>query len=132
MNFMQMLLNDGTLNEKQILQPQTVKMMMTNQIGDLNMRPLITAIPSSTNNVNFFPEMIKKWGYGFMINTEDVPGGRRAGSLAWAGLGNTYFWIDPAERIAAVFMTQILPFADEDVLDVFSQFEKAVYSHLLK
>ncbi|MBD3110462.1 beta-lactamase family protein [Bacillus sp. AGMB 02131] len=131
MKFMQMLLNDGTLNEKQILQPQTVKMMMTNQIGDLNMHPLITAIPSSTNNVNFFPEMIKKWGYGFMINTEDVPGGRRASSLAWAGLGNTYFWIDPVERIAAVFMTQILPFADEDVLDVFSQFEKAVYRHLL-
>jgi len=129
--FLQMLLNEGTLNDIQILQSQTVKMMMSNQIGDLNVQPQITAIPSSTNNVNFFPDIIKKWGYGFMITTEDVPDGRRAGSLAWAGLGNTYFWLDPNEKIAAVFLTQILPFVDEDVLDVFAQLEEGVYNHLL-
>ena len=66
-----------------------------------------------------------------MITTEDVPDGRRAGSLAWAGLGNTYFWLDPTEKIAAVFLTQILPFADEDVLDVFAQLEDGVYNYLL-
>ena len=129
--FLQMLLNNGTLNDVQIIQPETVKMMMSNQIGELNVQPMITAIPSSTNNVNFFPGIIKKWGYGFMITTEDVPEGRRAGSLAWAGLGNTYFFLDPTEKVAAVFLTQILPFADEDVLDVFSQLEEGIYNHLL-
>lgn len=132
MKFLQMLLNRGKWHDTQILEHQSVEMMITNQIGDLNMRPLITALPSSTNNVNFFPNMEKKWGYGFMINTEDVPNGRRAGSLAWAGLGNTYFWMDKTEKIAAIFMTQILPFADDDVLDLFSQFEEGVYSNLLK
>ena len=129
--FLQMLLKDGSLNDVQILQPQTVKLMMSNQIGDLNVQPLITAIPSSTNNVNFFPNIIKKWGYGFMITTKDIPNGRCAGSLAWAGLGNTYFWLDPTEKIAAVFCTQILPFADGDVLEVFSQFEEGVYGLLI-
>jgi len=129
--FLQMLLNEGSLNDVQVLQSQTVKMMMSNQIGDLNVQPQITAMPSSTNNVNFFPDIIKKWGYGFMITTEDVPDARRAGSLAWAGLGNTYFWMDPTEKIAAVFLTQILPFADEDVLEVFSQLEEGIYNHLL-
>ena len=66
-----------------------------------------------------------------MITTEDVLNGRRAGSLAWAGLGNTYFWLDPTEKMAAVFCTQILPFADGDVLEVFSQFEEGVYGHLI-
>lgn len=130
--FLQMLLNEGTLNDVQIIKPQTVEMMMSNQIGELNVRPLITAIPSSTNNVNFFPNIIKKWGYGFMITTEDVPDGRRAGSLAWAGLGNTYFFMDPTEKIAAVLLTQILPFADEDVLEVFSQLEEVIYNDLLE
>ena len=71
--------------------------------------------------------MVKKWGLGFMINTEDAPTGRSAGSLAWAGLGNTYFWIDPRQRVGGVILTQLLPFADPKVLDLFGQFEAGVY-----
>ena len=47
-----------------------------------------------------------------MINVDPVPDGRKAGSLTWAGLYNTYYWIDPATRVAGVIMMQILPFAD--------------------
>jgi methyl acetate hydrolase len=70
---------------------------------------------------------VKKWGLGFMINTADVPGGRAAGSLAWAGLGNTYFWIDPQRQRGGVILTQILPFADPQVLNLLSEFERGVY-----
>ena len=74
--------------------------------------------------------MVKKWGLGFMISTEAVPGGRSAGSLAWAGLGNTYFWIDPAKGVAGVILMQLLPFADAKALALLDRFEKAVYTVL--
>ncbi|MGH7076808.1 MAG: hypothetical protein ACREFU_01780, partial [Acetobacteraceae bacterium] len=67
------------------------------------------------------------WGFGFMISTEAVPGRRAAQSLAWAGLANTYFWIDPGSQVAGVFLTQILPFADARVLDLYEAFEAEMY-----
>ena len=65
-----------------------------------------------------------------MISTEPVLGGRSAGSLAWAGLGNTYFWIDPAKGIAGVILMQLLPFADPKALDVLEDFENEVYASI--
>ena len=53
-----------------------------------------------------------------------VPDGRKAGSLTWAGLYNTYYWIDPATRVAGVIMMQILPFADRPALKVYREFEQ--------
>jgi methyl acetate hydrolase len=74
--------------------------------------------------------MVKKWSTGFMISTEAVPGGRREGSLAWAGLGNTYFWIDQKAGVAGVILMQLFPFADAKALSLFDGFEKAVYAAL--
>jgi CubicO group peptidase (beta-lactamase class C family) len=74
--------------------------------------------------------MPKKWGLSFLINTEPGPFGRSAGSLAWAGLNNTYYWLDPVRRVAGVFMTQVLPFADHTVLAELDRFEAAVYRFL--
>ena len=74
--------------------------------------------------------MPKKWGLGYMISTLEAPTGRSAGSLAWAGLANTYFWLDPARRVAGVILTQILPFADPAALGAFEQFERAIYAGL--
>ena len=74
--------------------------------------------------------MVKKWGLGFMISTAQVPGGRSPGSLAWAGLVNTYFWIDPAKGIAGVILMQLLPFADSKALALLADFEQAVYTAL--
>ncbi len=75
--------------------------------------------------------MSKKWGLSFLINTEPGPAGRSAGSLAWAGLNNTYYWLDPVKKVAGVFMTQTLPFADPTVLQALDAFEEAVYKSLL-
>jgi CubicO group peptidase (beta-lactamase class C family) len=129
--FARLFLNDGrSADGAQVLKPETVQLMAQNAIGDLNVQALKTALPASSNDAEFFPGMVKKWGLGFMISTEAVPGGRNAGSLAWAGLGNTYFWIDPAKGVAAVILMQLLPFADAKALAVFDRFEKAVYAAL--
>jgi methyl acetate hydrolase len=104
--------------------------MAANAIGDLNVQLLKTAIPDLSNDAEFFPGMVKKWGLGFMISTEPLPGGRSAGSLAWAGLANTYFWIDLDRGIAGVILMQLLPFADPKALALLEQFERGVYASL--
>jgi methyl acetate hydrolase len=71
--------------------------------------------------------MVKKWGLGFMINTQEAPTGRSAGSLAWAGLANTYFWVDPKKDVGGVILMQLLPFADPKALQTFADFESGVY-----
>jgi len=125
--FCRMILDRGEGNGERVLRPETVEMMVQNQMGPLNVRKLSTAVPAATNDAEFFPGMVKKWGLGFMISTEAVPGRRAAHSLAWAGLANTYFWIDPASRVAGVILTQILPFADATVLRLYDAFETEVY-----
>ena len=79
---------------------------------------------------DFFPRIPLRWGLGHMINMEPGPNGRSAGSLTWAGLLNTYYWIDPRKRVAAVFMTQILPFADRPALSLYGAFERGIYAAL--
>ena len=122
-----MFLNHGSLDGKTVLRPETVAMMGQNQIGDVNVVVLKSVLPDSSLDAEFFPGMVKKWGLGFMINTETAPTGRSAGSLAWAGLANTYFWIDPTKNIAGVILMQLLPFADPQALQTFAEFESRLY-----
>jgi CubicO group peptidase (beta-lactamase class C family) len=128
LRFVRMILGDGELDGARVLKPETFAEINRNQIGDLSVGQLTTAIPGSSNNAEFFPGLSKKWGLAYMINTEDAPVGRAAGSLAWAGLANTYYWIDPTRRVAGVILTQILPFADPTVLHLFEDFERAIYA----
>ena len=87
---------------------------------------LKTTNPALSNDVDFFPGVQLRWGLGHMINVDPVPDGRKAGSLTWAGLFNTYYWIDPTTRIAGVIMMQILPFADRQALKAYRQFERGI------
>jgi len=128
LRFLRMLDGGGELDGVRILAPETVAEMTRNQIGDLEVGRLTTAIPASSNDAEFFPGMVKRWGLGFLLNTEQASTGRAAHSLAWAGLANTYYWLDPTRRLAGVLLTQILPFADDRVLRLFDQFETAVYA----
>jgi CubicO group peptidase (beta-lactamase class C family) len=127
LRFLRALLAGGTLDGAQILKPETVEEANRNQMGDLTVSLLRTVDPISSNDAEFFPGMKKTWGLAYMISTEEAPTGRSAGSLAWAGLANTYYWLDPTKRVAGVILTQILPFADPAVLDTFGRFERAVY-----
>ena len=128
--FERVFLNRGHANGRQVLRPETVQQMSENAIGGLDVRLLKTAVPAYSNDAEFFPEMLKKWSLGFMISTEAVPGGRGPGSLAWAGLGNTYFWIDPAKGIAGVILMQLIPFADPKAVALLEDFERALYAAL--
>jgi methyl acetate hydrolase len=128
LTFIRMLLAGGTHGGMRILRPDTVVQMGRNQIGKLEAGRLRTTAPQLSNDVDFFPGISLKWGFGHMINMQAVPERRSAGSLTWGGLFNTYYWIDPQKRIAAVFLTQILPFADDRALNVYAQFERAIYA----
>jgi CubicO group peptidase (beta-lactamase class C family) len=128
--FTQMILNKGNGNGNQVLKPETVATMAQNHIGELNMGKMTTAIGWATNDVDLYPDIAKKWGLSFLINTAKTPEGRSPGSLAWAGLANTYFWIDPARDVAGVILMQLLPFADKKCLEAFAGFERGVYAGL--
>jgi methyl acetate hydrolase len=128
--FTQMLLHRGTFNGNQVLRPETVALMSQNHIGDLNVTELKTVVPASSHDVNFWPGMACKWGLSFLINPERTPQGRSAGSLAWAGLANTFFWLDPTRQVTGVYLTQILPFFDPQAIQLFRDYETAVYQSL--
>lgn len=128
--FMRMVLNLGQLDGERVLKPETVAThLMLNQLGNARVRPLCAAIPL-TADAEFFPGLRKSWSLAFQINEEVAPTGRAAGSLSWAGLANSFFWIDPHTHIAGLLATQTFPFADARVMDLLHDYEKAVYAAL--
>ena len=85
-------------------------------------------IPSLSNDAEFFPGLKKSWSYTFMVNDEDAPTGRPAGAIGWAGLANTFFWIDRKNGLGGYWATQILPFADPVSFTGYMDFETATYA----
>jgi methyl acetate hydrolase len=130
MKFQRMLLGNGTSPDGvKILESATVDTAFTNQIGDLDFpAELKTADPTASCDFNAGPGF--KWGYGLLLNTEDIPGARRAGTGAWAGLLNTHFWVDRTAGITAAIYSQTLPFGTEPALQMYQAFEGALYASL--
>jgi CubicO group peptidase (beta-lactamase class C family) len=129
--FMQMILGKGRgSNNVRILEPMTVASMEINQIGTATAGKMKSYRPNFSNDVDIQPGATEKWGLGFLINTTAYDGGRSAGSLAWAGIFNTFFWIDPKRSVCAVLMMQFLPFVDKEAVGLLGDFERAVYGSL--
>lgn len=128
MRFMRMLLGGGALEGARILSDSSMALLTTNQIGSLSAGRMESALPMFSLPVHWYPKMPARWSLAFLINPEDVPGARRAGSLAWAGIANCYYWVDPVSGIAAALFMQYLPFADPAALAAYDAFEKAVYA----
>ncbi|HWV80537.1 MAG TPA: serine hydrolase domain-containing protein [Hyphomicrobiaceae bacterium] len=128
LQFVRMILNRGKAGSTQILKPETVDLMTRNNMGDNRVTLLKTAAPPLSNDAEFFPGLHKSWGLSFQINEEKAPTGRPAGGLMWAGLANSYYWIDPTTGIGGVYLTQILPFADKKSLPLYYAFESAFYN----
>jgi methyl acetate hydrolase len=127
LRFQQMLLGNGTFGDARILSPATVDAAFTNQIGDLDFPPLIrSAEPSTSADLELGPGL--KWGYGLLLNTEQQPGMRSAGSGAWAGLFNTHFWVDRTAGITGAIYSQFLPFAEAGAMRLYEDFERALYA----
>jgi len=127
--FARMLLDGGNAGNKRILKSETVAQMSGNQIGDLTLVQLRSLFPQFARDPVRLSGSLDKFGLGFGINTQPVPGGRSAGSISWAGIFNTFFWIDPSRKRCAVIMMQILPFGDDATNAVVEDFERAVYAN---
>src|SRR4029077_16857752 len=133
MTFLQMLMHGGQFKGAFILPERTVTQMLRNNIGDINLSRVVlkTTAPDSTPDLDMgkeFPGQDIKWGLSFLINPNDGPKGRSGGSVSWAGLANTYFWLDPVRHIAGVVLTQVLPFLDSRILEWYGSFETTMYS----
>jgi methyl acetate hydrolase len=127
--FQQALLNNGELGGVRILKSETVDAAFTNQIGDLSFPEAIpTSDPGATYEFNAGPGY--KWGYGLLLNENDIPGMRRANSGAWAGLCNTHFWVDRTAGVCGSIYSNFLPFVPPEALELYANYEKALYASL--
>jgi CubicO group peptidase (beta-lactamase class C family) len=126
--FMQMILNRGAGPDGRILEAKSVELMSSNQTGDIQAGARMQSMmPNLSNDVDLHPGESDRYTFGFLLNPKAYPGGRSAGSLAWAGIFNTFFWIDPQRKLCAVLMMQFLPFGDTEALGLLGEFERAVY-----
>jgi methyl acetate hydrolase len=131
LRFLRMWLNHGAAESGQaVLRPETVELAVTNQLGGLKVKGLPGVIPALSNDAEFFPGLSKSWCYAFMVNDEEAPTGRPAGSLAWAGLANLYYWIDRRNDVAGFWATQLFPFADGASVGGYLELETATYRAL--
>ena len=124
---MRALLNGGVLDDQRILSEGLVEQMFQNQIGELNVSKGEAQIKALSNDFDMGFGSQAKWGLGFLVSPDGTENGRSAGSVSWAGLFNSYFWIDREKDICAVFATQVLPFYDEKAIETLKLYERAVY-----
>ncbi|WP_092806118.1 serine hydrolase domain-containing protein [Rhodococcus globerulus] len=127
MKFIRMWLNDGAGSQGRVLSQETVAAATKNGLEGQHVGLLPGVIPTLSNDAEFFPGVPKGWAYSFMTNEEVAPTGRPAGSLAWAGLANLFYWIDRQSGVGGFWATQILPFADAGSVGGYLDFESAVY-----
>jgi CubicO group peptidase (beta-lactamase class C family) len=129
--FVRMILGDGQLGSARLLRGETVREMGRNQTGDVRVRLQPTANAEYSKP---FPLGVGQdaWGLGFQLAAPAPPdpARRHPGSMSWAGIDNTYFWIDPKAQIGVVALMQFLPFYDEAALAVLAGVESRVYRHL--
>lgn len=126
--FVRMVLNGGELDGARILKPETIAEMSRNQLGALRAGYMGSALPEMAPPFDTFPDQHTGWGLSWLINPEPGPNGRSPGSLAWAGIFNSYYWIDPAKGLGGVFMAQLSPFGDPGALAAFAALERMAYA----
>ncbi len=127
--FMQMILNNGVgPGGQRVLSERSVKLMSANQTGKLQAGKMPTAMPNVSNDVDLHPGERDSYTFGFLYNGRPHVGGRSAGSLAWGGFYNTYYWIDPKRQLCATIMMQLLPFVDKEAVALLGEFERAIYA----
>ena len=128
----QCMLNEGSLNDIKILEPQTFRIMNTKQLVDFKIIHRLvenesTDITPRGTTDNFF-DNYDNWTLDCAY--EESSNIRPIGTSYWAGLFNTYYTIDYENEFGLVYFTQILPFNDFQFYDLFSKFEKSVYQNL--
>ena len=128
MRFLRMLLNQGILDGHRILSADGVTTMLSDHSNGLRFEKMFSVIPEQSVHFDPFEGVHKTYSFGFLRNEADIPGMRSAGSQTWAGVCNTHYWFDPKSDIAAIMMTQSLPFVEPRFIETYSAFERAVYA----
>jgi CubicO group peptidase (beta-lactamase class C family) len=128
LKFARAMMAGGPLGPRRILRPESVAVMGRNQIGELLLRPLPSLVPQLAKDRAAMPGQPDKFGLGFAMNTQPLEKGRGANTLSWAGIYNTFFWIDHDKNVCAVLMTQMLPFLDDGPKALMDDFGRAVYA----
>jgi methyl acetate hydrolase len=126
--FVRALLGDGQLDGRRILSAESVAAMAKNHIGNLQMQPLSSQIPAMMVGNAVMPGSLDKFGLGFALNSKPTDAGRGANTMSWAGIFNTFFWIDRERQVGAVVLTQLLPFLDPQVKKLVDEFDRLVYA----
>ena len=130
MRFLRMWLNDGLGENGRVLKPETVAWAARDHLGGMKIKRMTSVSRGVTHDAEFFPGLSKSWGLTFMVNDEDAPPGRSAGSIGWAGLANLYYWVDRRNGLAGFWAAQLFPFMDPTALNGFLAFETALYDAL--
>jgi len=129
MRLLRCFLNGGELDGNRILSPASTDELFADQMRGLSFSRMVSCAPV-TADVDPFPGTRVTHGFGFLRNEEDIPGMRSAGSAGWAGVLNSHYWIDRRANVAAVFMSQSLPFFEARFMRRYEQFERCVYRHI--
>ena len=128
MRFLRMFLNRGALDGKRLLSELSLEWMLADRMNGLTFRKMMTATPPVTADCDPFPGTRRTHSFGHFRMEEDVPGMRSAGSQSWAGVLNTHYWFDPKKDVAAVILTQSLPFVEPRFMQAYADYERAVYA----
>jgi methyl acetate hydrolase len=128
LRFLRMFLGRGALDGRRVLSEAGVERMLQNHMGTLVFERMTTVAPPITADFDPFEGTVKTHSFGFLRNEADIPGRRHAGSQSWAGVLNTHYWFDPRADLAAVIMTQSLPFVEPPFMAAYDAFERAAYS----
>lgn len=130
MRFLRMVLNKGQLDGNRVLSEAAMAEMCADQMRGLEVEKMITVAPPLSADVELYGGTRATHSFAFVRNEVDQPGARSAGSLSWAGVCNTHYWIDPTRDICAVIMTQSLPFLEPPLVKTYQAYETAVYASL--
>lgn len=128
--FLRLFLNQGQAGGQRLLSDRALELLTRNALQGQSVVPLASSIPAVTHDLNLYPGVQKQWSLAFQINAQPLPTGRSAGSLMWAGLANSYFWLDLQRGIGGVYITQVVPFLDPSAVESFMAFETAAYQLL--
>jgi CubicO group peptidase (beta-lactamase class C family) len=99
LRFAQMLLNEGELDGVRIVARETLRYMASDHLGEL---------ATARSGWNYLPGPGYGFGLGFAVRTSPgcavMPGS--VGDITWSGVAGTYFWVDPQEKLLAIFLMQ--------------------------
>ena len=127
--FQRMLLGGGAFGDTRILEPATVQAAFANQIGELYFPASIeTAHPELSADVSLGPDL--KWGLGLLLNEKPQPGIREAGSGAGPVCSTPSSGSTRRAGLPARSTRSCSPFADPNALQLYADFEQALYASL--